>query len=146
MAKERSVSTKVVKLDIDVILKSYNKPEFWKKEWLIYKSNIIVIYARIYSIDVRRNNESKIKRDGFHYDIYIYDINECFEEINNYIELLKDKIIEYETQLKNANKYIEKADKIINEIKELRKENELMSGISNNSLGYAIIEYIKNNV
>lgn len=60
-----------------------------------------------------------------------------------FVELLKNKIIEYETQLKNANKYIEKADKIINEIKELRKEKELMSDISNNSLGYAIIEYIK---
>lgn len=93
--------------------------------------------------DTRRNNESKIKRDSLHYDTYIYDIDECFEAINNYIELLKEKIKEYETQLKNANKYIEKADKIINEIKELRKEKELMSDISNNSLGYAIIEYIK---
>ncbi|HRF69958.1 MAG TPA: hypothetical protein PKV66_00850 [Candidatus Pelethenecus sp.] len=49
------LSTKVVRLDVDVILRNYNKPEFWKKEWLIFKSNIFEIYARIYSIDVKKN-------------------------------------------------------------------------------------------
>lgn len=116
------------------------------KDNYTWKQDSLQMYINVRDMekdDIRRNNTDKIKKDGFHYDVYIYDINECFEAINNYIEFLKEKIKDYETQLKNANKYIEKADKIINEIKELRKEKELMSDISNNGLGFAIIEYIK---
>lgn len=111
-----------------------------------YQQDDLNMYIQVRDMkkdDIRRNDESKIKKDGFHYDTYIYDIDECFKAINEYIELLKEKILEYETQLQNANKYIEKADKLINEIKQLRKEKDLMSDISNNSLGYAIIDYIK---
>ena len=51
----KELSTKVIRLDIDIILKNYNKPEFWKKEWLIYKSNLITLYAKINCINIRKN-------------------------------------------------------------------------------------------
>ena len=51
----KALSTKVVKLDVDVILRNYTKPKFWKKEWLIFKSNIISLYAKINVIDIKRN-------------------------------------------------------------------------------------------
>lgn len=69
MAKEKSLSTKVIKLDIDIILKNFNKPEFWKKEWLIYKSNILELYARINNIDVLNN---KINFEVFTKQEYFY--------------------------------------------------------------------------
>lgn len=63
------ISTKVVRLDVDVILRNYNKPEFWKKEWLIFKSNIFEIYARIYSIDVKKN---QIKMEVYKKSDHVY--------------------------------------------------------------------------
>lgn len=51
----KALSTKIVKLDVDVILRNYTKPEFWKKEWLIFKSDIISLYAKINVIDIKRN-------------------------------------------------------------------------------------------
>ena len=54
----KEISTKVVKLDIDLILKNFNKPEFWKKEWLIYKSDLIEIYAKLTSINLDNNTIS----------------------------------------------------------------------------------------
>lgn len=53
--KNRDISTKVVRLDIDLIFKNYNKPEFWKNKWLIYSSKIINIYCKINYIDVANN-------------------------------------------------------------------------------------------
>lgn len=63
------ISAKVVRLDVDVILRNYNKPEFWKKEWLIFKSNILEIYARILSIDIEGN---KINMGVYKKTDYIY--------------------------------------------------------------------------
>ncbi len=72
MSKKKTtteISTKVVRLDVDVILRNYNKPEFWKKEWLIFKSNLFEIYARIHSIDVRKN---QIKMEVYKKTEFIY--------------------------------------------------------------------------
>ncbi len=50
-----NISTNVVKLDLDIILKNYNKPEFWKQKWTIYKRPQIEIVAYISYIDVIGN-------------------------------------------------------------------------------------------
>ena len=50
-----SLSTKLTKLDLDVILKNYCQPVFWKQTWQIYKHRNVNIIARIYSIDVINN-------------------------------------------------------------------------------------------
>ncbi|OPZ33917.1 MAG: hypothetical protein BWY97_00063 [Tenericutes bacterium ADurb.BinA124] len=47
------LSTKIVKLDLDVILANYNKPAFWKKSWTIFKSDTLTLVAEIVQIDVR---------------------------------------------------------------------------------------------
>jgi len=53
--KETSISTKVIQLDLDVILQNYNKPKFWKKKWTIYKSKALTIITYIDRIDVKNN-------------------------------------------------------------------------------------------
>lgn len=50
MSKE--LSTKVVTLDLDVILANYNKPAFWKKTWTIFKNEDLTLIAKITQIDV----------------------------------------------------------------------------------------------
>ena len=50
MANE--LSTKIVNLDLDIILQNYNKPNFWEKEWLIYKSELFSLYFKIKSISI----------------------------------------------------------------------------------------------
>lgn len=53
--KETSISTKVIQLDLNVILENYNKPKFWKKKWTIYKSKALTIITYIDRIDVKNN-------------------------------------------------------------------------------------------
>jgi hypothetical protein len=50
-----SLSTKLTKLDLDVILKNYCQPAFWKQTWQIYKHGDVNIIARIHTIDVFNN-------------------------------------------------------------------------------------------
>lgn len=50
-----SLSTKLVYLDLSVVLANYRDPNFWGKQWTIYKSGNIEIYWMMTMIDVRRN-------------------------------------------------------------------------------------------
>ena len=47
-----NISTNLVVLDLDVILKNYAKKEFWKKKWTIYKHDDLEIEAYISNINV----------------------------------------------------------------------------------------------
>lgn len=53
--KETSISTKVIQLDLNVILENYNKPKFWKKKWTVYKSKALTIITYIERIEVKNN-------------------------------------------------------------------------------------------
>lgn len=55
-----NISTKITKLNLKVILDNYKKPEFWKKEWTIYKHNNIEITWHLYSINCKENTISSI--------------------------------------------------------------------------------------
>jgi len=46
------ISTQLVRLDLDEILKNYIKREFWQKKWTIFKHGKIEIMAYISYIDV----------------------------------------------------------------------------------------------
>ena len=49
----KAVSTKLVYLDLSVILANYRDPSFWGKQWTIYKRGKIEIYWMMTEIDVR---------------------------------------------------------------------------------------------
>lgn len=63
---KNSLSTKLVYLDLKTIMENYRKPEFWEKDWLIFKSKELEITWSITNIDVLSNTiESRICfRDG----------------------------------------------------------------------------------
>ena len=97
--------------------------------------------------DTRLNNKEQIYNAGsIIRSTYIYNIEECFQAIQKYIKFLEEKITDYENQIKNANKYIEKADNVIKQIKELINSKDLKCDFHNNSLGYAIQKYIKDSL
>lgn len=52
---KNSLSTKLVYLDLKTIMENYRKPEFWEKDWLIFKSKELEITWSITSIDVLSN-------------------------------------------------------------------------------------------
>jgi len=54
----KAVSAKLVYLDLSVILANYRNPDFWGKQWTIYKRGKIEIYWTMTNIDVRRNTIS----------------------------------------------------------------------------------------
>lgn len=63
---KNSLSTKLVYLDLKTIMENYRKPEFWEKDWLIFKSKELEITWSITSIDILSNViQSRIRfRDG----------------------------------------------------------------------------------
>lgn len=52
---KNSLSTKMVYLDLKTIMENYRKPEFWEKDWLIFKSKELEITWSITNIDVLSN-------------------------------------------------------------------------------------------
>lgn len=52
---KNSLSTKLVYLDLKTIMENYRKPEFWEKDWLIFKSKELEITWSITNIDVLSN-------------------------------------------------------------------------------------------
>ena len=83
----KAISTKLVYLDLSVVLANYRNPNFWGKQWTIYKNNDIEIYWMMTNIDVRRNviqsevhmrnfmyHSGKYKRQWFDQDYYGYCI------------------------------------------------------------------------
>ena len=52
---KNSLSTKLVYLDLKTIMENYRKPEFWGKDWLIFKSKELEITWSITNIDVLSN-------------------------------------------------------------------------------------------
>ena len=52
---KNSLSTKLVYLDLKTIMENYRKPEFWGKDWLIFKSKELEITWIITSIDILGN-------------------------------------------------------------------------------------------
>lgn len=64
----KSISTKLVYLDLSVVLANYRNPNFWGKQWTIYKSGNIEIYWMMTNIDVRRNViQSEVHMRNFKY-------------------------------------------------------------------------------
>lgn len=97
--------------------------------------------------DVRLENKDQIiPKSGISRGIYIYSIDECFQAIERYILKLENNLKDYKKQLDNADFYINKADKIINDIKSLINEDGLKKGPYKNTLGYAIEDYIKSKI
>lgn len=54
------ISTKLVKLDLKTILENYKKPEFWKREWVIFKKGDFKLVWKLDSINCRSNSISSI--------------------------------------------------------------------------------------
>ena len=50
-----SLSTKLVYLDLETIMQNYRNPEFWKKEWLIFKNKELEIKWNITNINILEN-------------------------------------------------------------------------------------------
>ena len=73
---------------------------------------------------------------------YDFNLDEVFKAIEERKELIKARIHSYEEQLKNAEKMVDKAFAITDQIKELLKEEPLKDKIYLNTLGYAIRDLI----
>lgn len=72
-----NISTKLVYLDLKTILENFRNPEFWEKEWLIFKSKEIEAYWSMTSINLLDNkiiscitlkaSKGRITRGGKHF-------------------------------------------------------------------------------
>lgn len=65
---ENTISTNVVKLDLQVILNNYKKPEFWSKNWLIIDTKWLSINWHITYINCKDNkimSEVKITKINY---------------------------------------------------------------------------------
>jgi len=70
MAKKQNgqISTKLVYLDFSVILANYRDPQFWGKQWTIYKSGNIEIYWMMTNIHVKHQTiKSEVHMRNFTY-------------------------------------------------------------------------------
>lgn len=85
----------------------------------------------------RANEKSNIWRQT-----YDFNLDEVFKAIEERKELINERIRSYEEQLKNAEKMVDKAYVVIDQIKELLKEEPLKDRIYWNTLGYAIRDLI----
>lgn len=71
MAKKKNpaggqLSTKLVYLDLAVIMANYRNPEFWGKKWTIYKHRQFEIYWQMVSIDFKDNViKSEVHMESF---------------------------------------------------------------------------------
>ena len=71
MAKKKNpaggqLSTKLVYLDLAVIMANYRNPEFWGKKWTIYKHRQFEIYWQMISIDFKENViKSEVHMESF---------------------------------------------------------------------------------
>lgn len=64
----KAISTKLVYLDLSVILANYRDPSFWGKQWTIYKRGKIEIYWMMTDIDVRKGTiRSEVHMRSFLY-------------------------------------------------------------------------------
>ena len=97
--------------------------------------------------DVRLENKDQIiEKHGISRGTYIYSIDECFQAIERYILKLENNLKEYIKQLDNADFYINKADKIINDIKSLINEDGLKNEPYKNTLCYETEDYIRSSI
>jgi hypothetical protein len=78
------ISTKLVKLDLKTILENYKKPEFWKKDWVIFKKGDFKLVWHLDSINCRDNTissvivpEGFITRRGKRISISYWDYSFC---------------------------------------------------------------------
>ena len=71
MAKKKNpaggqLSTKLVYLDLDVIMANYRNPEFWGKKWTIYKHRQFEIYWQMVSINFQDHViKSEVRMESF---------------------------------------------------------------------------------
>ena len=135
----------------------YNPNEDWMHPYLTvyygsrYQEESIPMFLYIDTLkkdDSRLSNKDQIKEDGCCCvrSTYIYNIDECFEAIQEHIKFLNDKIEDYKKQLAIVEEITQKADLIINQANELLKDERLSDGYYHNTLGYSIRDYIKNNL
>lgn len=98
--------------------------------------------------DLRLNNKDQIKEDSCCCvrSTYVFNIEECFEAIQEHINFLNSKIEDYKKQLAIVEEITQKADSIINQANELLKDERLHDKYSYNGLGYRIKEYIQSNL
>lgn len=137
----------------------YNPNEDWMHPYLTvyyycgsrYEEESIPMYLYIDTMkkdDSRLENKDQIKEDSCCWvrSTYLFNIDECFEAIQEHIKFLNSKIEDYEKQLAIVEEITQKADSIINQANELLKDERLSDGYYHNTLGYAIRDYIKDNL
>ena len=113
MAKQEktlnSISTKLVYLDLSVVLANYRNPEFWGKQWTIYKSGDIEIYWMMTDIDVRRGTiRSEVHMRSFLYHSGKYNRRWTDQEWYGYYSSCRDVPVsnpEYTQEIFEANVY-----------------------------------------
>ena len=115
-----------------------------------YQTESVAMYIYVDELkkdDSRLENKDQIKEGGsFTRSTYVFNIEECFEAIKKHIKILDEIIEGYEKQLAIVEEIAQKADLIINQANELLKDERLANGYYHNTLGYAIRDYIKNNL
>ena len=134
----------------------YTPCEDWMHQYLtVYygsrcQTESIAMYIYVDTMkkdDSRLENKDQIKEGGsFVRSTYVFNIDECFEAIKKHIKLLDERIEGYEKQLSIVEEITQKADSIINQANELLKNERLADGYYHNTLGYAIRDYIKDNL
>ena len=137
----------------------YNPNEDWMHPYLTvyyyhgsrYQEESIPMFLYIDTLkkdDSRLNNKDQIKEDSCCCvrSTYVFNIDECFEAIKKHIKFLNSKIEDYKKQLAIVEEITQKADSIINQANELLKDERLADGYYRNTLGYAIRDYIKDNL
>ena len=115
------------------------------KIYVGYQESTIDIYG--YLDELPENDERKkdyIK--SFIRQKYKYNTDEIENAIKDKIEHLKNREKSFKNQLKNVDKCVKKINKKINELKEILKSEDLKEGYYQNTLGYALIDFIKNSI
>lgn len=116
------------------------------KCWSVY-SIFVEDTIRIYGFvdELPEDDERRERANPNNYpwrQTYDFNLDEVFQAIEERKELIKERIHSYEEQLKNAEKMVDKAFTIADQIKELLKEEPLKDKIYLNTLGYAIRDLI----
>lgn len=135
----------------------YNPNEDWMHPYLTvyygsrYQEESIPMFLYIDELkkdDSRLNNKDKIKNDSCCCvrSTYVFNIEECFEAIQEHIKFLNGKIEDYKKQLAIVEEIAQKADSIISQANELLKDERLHDKYHFNTLGYRIRKYIQDNL
>ena len=134
-----------------------NPNEDWMHPYLTiyygsrYQTESVPMYIYVDELkkdDSKLSNKDQIREDSCCCvrSTYVFNINECFEAIKQHINFLNDKIEDYQKQLAIVEEIAQKAGSIINQANELLKDERLTDGYYHNTLGYAIRDYIKDNL